>query len=292
MKTFLGLLFLGSSVLAQEKLFHLMGTYAVMELPEDREYDAYRYMRSLEEKLSDYKDNSEVSRVNALAGKGCAKVSKETLKVIKKALKVSSLTDGAFDITVGSYTINHMRKGILSEDRAKSLIDYRKVRVEKDSVCLKEEGMALDLGGIGKGYAVQKAYEHLKTSWGFISIAGDMKVWGHRRLLGIFNPINNSLLAQGYNSRDLCLSTGGNYLRRHILGKENNLLQATVAHKDCTLADAIETALLAMDDKERESFLMENPSVGVMLLFKEGSLYVNKAFMNYFDGLLFFLPNN
>ncbi|RMH79692.1 MAG: FAD:protein FMN transferase [Acidobacteria bacterium] len=291
MKTFLGLLFLGSSVLAQERLFHLMGTYAVLELPKDKEYEAYRYMRSLEEKLSDYMDSSEISRINALAGKSCAKVSKETIGVIKKALKVSSFTGGAFDITVGSYTINYGRKGILSEEGAKALIDYRKVRVEKDRVCLKEEGMALDLGGIGKGYAVQKAYEHLRTSWGFISIAGDIKVWGHRRLLGIFNPINNSLLAQGHNSRDLCLSTGGNYLRRHILGKENNLIQVTVAHKDCALADAIETALLAMDDKEREAFLMKNPSVGVMLLFKDGSLYVNNAFVSYFEGLLFFFPN-
>jgi thiamine biosynthesis lipoprotein len=145
--------------------------------------------------------------------------------------------------------------------------------------------MAIDLGGIGKGYAVQKAYERLKTPWGFISIAGDLRVWGHKRLLAIFNPINNTLLAEGYNSKDLCLSTGGNYLRKHIIGKENSLLQATVAYHDCTITDALETALLAMEDESRERFIKENPHIGVFLLFKDGSLFINRAFMEYFESL-------
>ncbi len=270
---------------SQEKLFHLMGTYALIELPDGKEYQAYRYMKSLEEKLSDYMDTSEVSLINQKAGKGCVKVSEETLEVIKKSLEVSKQTGGAFDITVGSYTINHKRKGLLKEEEATRLIDYRKVGIEGNKVCLLEEGMAIDLGGIGKGYAVQKVYERLKTDWGFVSIAGDLKVWGHKRLLAVFNPINNQILAEGLNARDLCLSTGGNYLRRHILGKENSLLQVTVAYHDCTITDAIETALLAMDDQERERFLKENPHVGLLLLFKDGSLYINKTFMDYFEGL-------
>ncbi len=270
---------------SQEKLFHLMGTYALIELPEGKEYQAYRYMRSLEEKLSDYMENSEILRINKSAGLGCEKASEETLEVIKKALEISKKTYGFFDITVGAYTINYRRKGLIGEEEAKRLIDYRKVKVEDDRVCLLEKGMAIDLGGIGKGYAVQKVYERFKTPWGFISIAGDLRVWGHKRLLAIFNPINNSLLAEGYNSKDLCLSTGGNYLRKHIIGKENSLLQATVAYHDCTITDALETALLAMDDESRERFIRENPHIGVFLLFKDGSLFINRAFMEYFESL-------
>ncbi len=270
---------------SQEKLFHLMGTYALIELPEGKEYQAYRYMRSLEEKLSDYMENSEILRINKSAGLGCEKASEETLEVIKKALEISKKTYGFFDITVGAYTINYRRKGLIGEEEAKRLIDYRKVKVEDDRVCLLEKGMAIDLGGIGKGYAVQKVYERFKTPWGFISIAGDLRVWGHKRLLAIFNPINNSLLAEGYNSKDLCLSTGGNYLRKHIIGKENSLLQATVAYHDCTITDALETALLAMDDESRERFIRENPHIGVFLLFKDGSFFINRAFMEYFESL-------
>ncbi|MEJ5339412.1 MAG: FAD:protein FMN transferase [Aquificaceae bacterium] len=281
----LALLLFISLALSQERLFHLMGTYALIELPEGREYEAYRYMKSLEEKLSDYIQTSEVSAINQKAGQGCVEVSEDTLEVIKKALEVSKTTYGFFDITVGSYTINHRRKKLLGEKEARKLIDYRRLKIEANRVCLLEKGMAIDLGGIGKGYTVQKVYERLKTPWGFVSIAGDMKVWGHSRLLAIFNPVDNSILAQGHNAKDLCLSTGGNYFRRHILGRENSLVQATVAYSDCTITDALETALLAMDDESRERFLRENPHIGVLLLFRDGSLYVNRAFMDYFDGL-------
>ncbi|MCS7262652.1 MAG: FAD:protein FMN transferase [Aquificaceae bacterium] len=276
--------------LSQERLFHLMGTYALVELPEDKAYEAYRIMKGLEEKLSDYLERSEVSLVNQSAGLGCVEVSEETLEVVRKALEVSRKTGGSFDITVGSYTINFKRKALLSEREALRLVDYRKLRVEGKSLCLEERGMAIDLGGIGKGYAVQKAYERLKTPYGFISIAGDLKVWGHRRLLAVYDPIGKGLLAQGYNRKDLCLSTGGNYLRKHILGKENSLLQVTVAYKDCTLTDAYQTALLAMEDESVEKFLKENPQVGILILFKDGSLYVNPAFLQYFESLTLYPP--
>ncbi len=262
-----------------------MGTYALIELENNTEYKAYRYMKELEKKLSDYIENSEVSQINGVAGKGCVEVSKETLEIIKKSLEISEKTYGFFDITVGSYTINYKRKGNISEEKAKELINYRRVKIDGNRVCLLEEGMAIDLGGIGKGYAVQKAYEKLKSPWGFISIAGDLKVWGHKRFLALFNPINQQILAEGYNSKDICLSTSGNYLRRHILEGENNLLQVTVAYNDCTITDAISTALLAMDDKSIEKFMEENPHIGVFLLFKDGSLFINKAFMDYFEGL-------
>ncbi|MFN3869940.1 MAG: FAD:protein FMN transferase [Aquificaceae bacterium] len=265
-----------------------MGTYVLIELPEGKEYEAYRYMKRLEEKLSDYMETSEVSKINQVAGENCVEVSEETVEVIKKSIEVSEKTYGFFDISVGSYTINHKRKGLLDQERAKALIDYRNIKIEDNKVCLLKKGMAIDLGGVGKGYAVQKAYENLKTPWGFISIAGDLKVWGHKRLLAVYNPMNNHILAEGINSRDLCLSTGGNYLRKHILGAKNSLLQATVAHWDCTFTDAIETALLAMDDNSRERFLEENPQIGVLLLFEDGTIFVNRAFMEYFESLRFY----
>lgn len=265
-----------------------MGTYVLIELPEGKEYEAYRYMKRLEEKLSDYMETSEVSKINQVAGENCVEVSEETVEVIKKSIEVSEKTYGFFDISVGSYTINHKRKELLDQERAKALIDYRNIKIEDNKVCLLKKGMAIDLGGVGKGYAVQKAYENLKTPWGFISIAGDLKVWGHKRLLAVYNPMNNHILAEGINSRDLCLSTGGNYLRKHILGAKNSLLQATVAHWDCTFTDAIETALLAMDDNSRERFLEENPQIGVLLLFEDGTIFVNRAFMEYFESLRFY----
>jgi thiamine biosynthesis lipoprotein len=264
-----------------------MGTYAIIDLPSQKAYQAYRFMKGLEEKLSDYIEGSEVSKINQKAGVEPVEVSSETLEVIKKSLWLSELTEGAFDITVGAITIRARRLREFSEDQARNLVNYKKVRVEGSSVFLEQKGMAIDLGGIGKGFAIQKAYEFIKTDEGFIAIAGDLRVWGQKRLLAVYNPINGKTLVQGYNKRDLCLSTSGNYRREHIIGKGSKLLQITVAYEDCTLADGLSTALFAMDDKKRWHFIEKYPQFGYLLLFSDGSVYVNKTFLEFFESLEF-----
>jgi thiamine biosynthesis lipoprotein len=282
-------LLLSLFVFSQEKVFHLMGTYAIIDIPSEKAYQAYRFMKGLEEKLSDYIEGSEVSKINQKAGVEPVEVSSETLEVIKKSLWLSELTEGAFDITVGAITIRARRLREISEDEARNLMNYKKVRVEGSSVFLEQKGMAIDLGGIGKGFAIQKAYEFIKTDKGFIAIAGDLRVWGHKRLLGVYNPINRKILAQGYNKKDLCLSTSGNYRREHIIGKGGKLLQVTVAYEDCTLTDGLSTALFAMDDKKRWDFIEKYPQFGYLLLFSDGSVYVNRTFLEFFESLEFFV---
>ncbi|MCS7083904.1 MAG: FAD:protein FMN transferase [Aquificaceae bacterium] len=284
-----GVLLAVGTLLAQEGTFHLMGTYAVIELPEGKTYEAYRIMKGVEELLSDYIPESDISRVNKSSGQ-CVKVSELTSKAVSKALFVSNLTNGSFDPTVGSWSINFRRLGSINEDEALKLIDFKKVRLSSGFVCL-EKGMALDLGGIGKGFAIEELYEMIKTPWGFVSIAGDLKVWGHQRELGVFNPLTGGLLAKGKNVKDLCMSTGSNFLRRHILGKENSVLQVTVVGKDCAIVDAIETALVAMSDSERDRFLSQNRDIGVLVLLRDGSVFVNRVFLEYFSGLSIF-PND
>lgn len=281
-------LFLFLFAFSQEKVFHLMGTYAIIDLPSQKAYQAYKFMKELEEKLSDYIEDSEVSKINQKAGVEPVEVSADTLEVIKKSLWLSELTEGAFDITVGAITIRARRLREISEDETRNLVNYKRVKVEGSSVFLEEKGMAIDLGGIGKGFAIQKAYEFIKTDKGFIAIAGDLRVWGHKRLLAVYNPINGKILAQGYNKKDLCLSTSGNYRREHIIGKGSKLLQITVAYEDCTLADGLSTALFAMDDKKRWDFIERHPQFGYLLLFSDGSVYVNKTFLEFFESLEFF----
>jgi thiamine biosynthesis lipoprotein len=280
-------LFLFLFAFSQEKVFHLMGTYAIIDLPSEKAYQAYRFMKGLEEKLSDYIEDSEVSKINQRAGVEPVEVSADTLEVIKKSLWLSELTEGAFDITVGAITIRARRLREISEDEARNLVNYKKVRVEGSSVFLEEKGMAIDLGGIGKGFAIQKAYEFIKTDKGFIAIAGDLRVWGHKRFLAVYNPINRKILTQGYNKKDICLSTSGNYRREHIIGKGSKLLQITVAYEDCTLADGLSTALFAMDNKKRWDFIEKYPQFGYLLLFSDGSVYVNKTFLEFFESLEF-----
>ncbi len=268
---------------SQGETYYLMGTYSYIELG-DKELNllAYKYLREIEFKLSDYIDTSEVSKINSTAGKCFTKVSDITLDVIKKSVEVSKKTFGYFDVTIGAVTINAKRLQKLSQDSARKLVNFRNIVIKGDSVMLKKEGMAIDLGGIGKGFAIEQVYRRLKTNTGFISIGGDMKVWGHKRTLAIKDPINDGSLVQMVNSKDVSLSTSGNYYRKHIEVEDDEIVQITVAHEDATYADAYATALFAMPKSLREKFLKEN-DIGILILYKDGSLYISDRFRDFFE---------
>jgi len=265
-----------------EKFFYLMGTYSIIDLekPEDIKR-AYKYLRTLETKMSTYITESEVSLINRYAGIKPVKVSEEIREVITESLKISEKTYGYFDITVGAYTINYKRRGLLKEEEALKLIDYKNVVVRGNEVFLKKKGMAIDLGGIGKGYALEKTYEFLGLEKGFISIGGDIKVWGMKRSIAVKDPLNERILAIFVNRDDLCISTSGNYYQNHIRTKNRNVMQVTVLHKNCTYADAYATALFSMPEETIRKFLSENKDVGVLILYRDGSIYVNPAFISY-----------
>jgi thiamine biosynthesis lipoprotein len=137
-----------------------MGTYSYIEMTSpELNKKAYEILRDIEVKLSDYIDSSEISKINANAGKRFVKVSDVTLEMIKKAIEVSEKSFGYFDITIGALTINAKRLGKIDEIKAKELINFKNILIKEDSVMLKEENMAIDPGGIGKGFAIEKAYE-------------------------------------------------------------------------------------------------------------------------------------
>jgi thiamine biosynthesis lipoprotein len=274
--------------LSQGKSYYLMGTYSYIEMTSSElNKKAYKILRDIEGKLSDYIDSSDVSKINANAGKRFVKVSDVTLEMIKKAIEVSEKSFGYFDITIGALTINAKRLGKIDEIKAKELVNFKNILIKEDSVMLKEENMAIDPGGIGKGFAIEKAYEKLNTKRGFISIGGDMKIWGHKRTIAIKDPRNGKSLAQMVNFKDVSISTSGNYLRKHIVTPEEDVLQVTVAHEDAGFADAFSTAIFAMPEKMRRKFIEDNPDVGVLILYKDGSIYMNKKFMELFEILIF-----
>jgi len=153
--------------------------------------------------LNFYSEDSEVSKINQMAGIKPVKVSQDTIQVIKKALYISKATNGAFDITIGAIVkLWDFEKQILPDERdinAKlHLVNYKDVVIdEKEStVFLKKKGMAIDLGGIAKGYATDRAVEVLKKnriSEGIVVVGGEVKPFGKKPngevwRVGIKNP--------------------------------------------------------------------------------------------------------
>ena len=133
---------------------------------------AFLEIERVEDLLSKFKPDSDISRVNAERNERPTKVHAETIALMDKSIFFSKLTDGAFDITISplmeAWNFTGKRnKHRPSADRLKRVltkVDYRKIKIRKEEqdVFLSQRGMKLDLGAIAKGYAVDKAINVLR----------------------------------------------------------------------------------------------------------------------------------
>ncbi|RMD46906.1 MAG: FAD:protein FMN transferase, partial [Aquificota bacterium] len=189
--------------------------------------------RDFEEKLSAYKPNSYVSKINQMAGKEPVSCPQIVVDVIKEAIEVATITNGRFDPTIGvltqkTYGFGTGKEKIPSKEeieKKKKLINYKDVEIFGSSVYLKKEGMALDLGGIGKGFASQLIAEYLKrkgADCGLVSIGGEICCYGRNWNIAIRHPRKNKFLAIiTTKNTDTTISTSGDY-ERYINSYENH----------------------------------------------------------------------
>jgi len=149
-------------------------------------------IKKLENLLNYFSSESEITAINRAAGENPVRINRETLEIIKKAVEIANLTNGAFDPTVGSvmrlwgFSSQDSEQSVPSEDKIKStlrLIDYKKIKINTSAseIFLEEKGMELDLGGIAKGYAADRAIDAIKAKGikaALVAIAGDIKGFG------------------------------------------------------------------------------------------------------------------
>ena len=128
--------------------------------------DAFQEIERLETVLSEWRDDSDIAKVNSLAGKKAVKVSEDALRVVDAGVDVSKWSRGAFDLSWaalwGLYDFRPDSIKIPSADDIEprlKLIDYKNIRISKkyNTVFLKKRGMAIGTGGIAKGYALDHA---------------------------------------------------------------------------------------------------------------------------------------
>jgi len=133
---------------------------------------AFAVMKEVDDLMSDYKPDSELSRLNRAAGKGPQSVSLPLFEVLEASIRTAEMSDGAFDITAGPlvklWRRTRKERKLPGADEiaaAKALVDYRRLLLDRGrrTAELKTEGMALDLGGIAKGYACDRAIRALKS---------------------------------------------------------------------------------------------------------------------------------
>ena len=291
-----------------------MGTYARVLIYGGANADAdaaFLRIKELDSLLSDYDPESEVSEINSMAGIRPVKASPDVLDVLRQALYVSGETGGAFDPTIGALTIGVYRFGrdggrVPSDEeikKAKSLVDYRDLRIDGDEVYLEREGMMVDLGGIGKGYAVEKAVRILKRRGvrkGMVSLSGDIKVFGYDTEIGIRDPNKEEAIVSFHTGTgELAISTSGGYERviaplgkayHHLLvpatGKPGrDFLSVTVVlDGDSALADAYATSIFVMGKDRSLEFLKKHPEIGVFVVLPGGEIYYNERLKSLVQG--------
>ena len=282
---------------------------------------AFNELDRLAKLLNFYSDDSEVSMINRHAGDKPVKVSSETLEIIEKALYVSENTEGAFDITVGPVVRlwDFKNKVIPDEKTIKEklkIVGYKNIIVDrqKSTVFLKKRGMQMDLGGIIKGYAADKAVEVLKKDGiksGIVAVAGDIKAFGKKPdgglwNVGIQNPRPNPPippLAKGGNGgdeiiaaiglSDAGISTSGDYQRFFIKGgkRYHHLLNpktgypvydcqsATVITRDAVFTDAFSTGIFILGHQRGMDVLKRLGFDGV-IVDKDGKIHATEGIKN------------
>ena len=230
----------------------------------------------IEALISSWKTTSETSNINKNAGVSPVKVSKELFNLIQRALKISNLTDGAFDISYASMDKLWKYDGSMTQMPSKEAIKksvakvgYKDIVVDpqNSTVFLKNKGMKIGFGAIGKGYAADKAKKLLISngvSGGIINASGDINSWGSKPSgsswqVAITNPLNKNKAFAMLPIKDAVV-TSGNYEKyvtfnsrrySHIIDPRTGypsqgIISVTVFAPKAELADALATSVFVM----------------------------------------------
>lgn len=242
-------------------------------------------IRRVEGLLTTYSDESEISRLNRSSGRW-VELSPETIEALDASRRLAEITGGAFDPTVGPLidlwreAEGRGRPPDASEiERTLSLVGYRGIDLDREGKRGRlEAGMRVDLGGIGKGYAVDRAGEALLragASGGTLNAGGDLLLLGALppplREVGIRDPSDPERILGRIRPSKGAVATSGNYERGYRIGGQlhghvldpatglpvRGLLSATIVAADATTADALATAVLVRGRTEADRLSTE-----------------------------------
>lgn len=261
----------------------------------------------IEKLISSWDQNSETWAVNAAAGKSAVKVSKELYDLVERSLKLSKLTDGAFDISYASmdriWKYDGSMKIMPSDKKIKasvSKVGFQNIILnqQETSIFLKLPGVKIGFGAIGKGYAADKAKSLLMqmgVSAGIVNASGDMSTWGKQPdgsdwKVALTNPMDKT---KGFGLLpvvDKAVVTSGNYEKyvlfdgkryAHIIDPRTGypstgILSVTVFAPKAELADALATSVFVMGKETGLDRINQLPNVECIIIDDEGAVYKSK----------------
>jgi thiamine biosynthesis lipoprotein len=264
----------------------------------------FQEIRRLENMLSTWVETSELSRVNQAAGLEPVGVSAETFDLLRRALEAAEYTEGGFNIAIGPavqlWNIPEAPRipSPMELEIAAQYVDYRRIHLDQSrrTVFLAKPGMRIDIGGIGKGYAAEKAAAVMResgTTGGLVAVAGDFRVFGRRAdgtgwPIGIQHPREPGKALAMLDATDEAISTSGDYERyfmkdgvryHHILDPKTlqpaRLCQSvTIIAADAAMADALATGVFVMGTV-RGLALVERLGLGAVIVDAGGGISIS-----------------
>lgn len=257
--------------------------------------------------MSTYKDESEISKINREAAHRAVVAGDELFGLIRRALDISVLTLGAFDITFDSVGQHYnfrsrQRPDAETTESERMHIDYRLVQLDGPARTVRflEEGVRINLGGIAKGYVVERGIDILRqrgVEHAIVTAGGDSRLLGDRRgrpwMVGIRDPREESQVAISVPLADEAISTSGDYERyfdedgvryHHIIrpstGKPaGGVHSATVFGPDAVITDALSTSVFVMGVQRGLSLIGTLPDYESIVIDAEGKVYYSAGLM-------------
>lgn len=272
-------------------------------------------MKNFENKLSLFKETSEVSKINENAGKDFVYVSKDTFDIIDKSIYFSKLTQGLLDITIAplvkAWDINTYNPRFIEKeniDKILPLINYNDIILDEKNlgVRLVKKNQKIDLGGIAKGYIADYIIEFYKKNnikSAILNIGGNIKVLGKKDNIkkwnvGIYQPIKHSTTTIcSVNVSDMSVVTSGIYERafiqndklyHHILNPNTgypavtDIKSITIINESSLVCDALSTPLLIMGVNKASEF-MKNNNINGIIINSNNDIIINKNLIKDFS---------
>lgn len=264
-------------------------------------------VKRIENLISDWIPTTQISQLSKNSGIQPVKVDKEVYDLVERAIKVSQLTSGAFDISYASmdkiWKFDGSMKAMPTPEAIKqsvARIGYQKIVLDAkaQTIYLKEKGMKLGLGGIGQGYIADKIKDLLLSKGcisGIVNVSGDINAWGYQTTgkpwtVAIVNPMNKNKVFATFPLENSSVETSGSYEKfvvfdgkrySHIIDPRTGypaqgVVSVSVFAKQTEIADALATGIFVLGVDVGLNLVNQLKGIGCIIVDDKGEIHTSK----------------
>lgn len=265
-------------------------------------------IKRIEQLLTTFSNSSQTNLINSYAGIKPVVVDREVFDLISRCQRIAGITGGAFDISYGSidkslWNFDRNMTSLPSPGKAREavrLINYRNIILDQkqQTVFLKEKGMRIGFGGIGKGYAAEMAKNILLRAGvqsGIVNASGDLTTWGYQAngkpwTIGIAHPDHANFPFSYLAITDMAVATSGNYEKYVIIDGQKyshtinpktglpvtGIKSVTIISPNAELSDALATPVTIMGIREGLAFINQIHQVECIIIDDNNQVFTSK----------------